>query len=204
MPQQKTSTRDERRRLILDSARRVFETDGNLDGGVRRIASDAGYTTGAIYKMFASKEDIYAALLEDSLKSVGHTAAMAAATKADPEAALRASALAFIVYYQENKFEYQLGLYMFERDDVTGLGAKRDAKLNMLLEEALSVIQACFQRIGGPALEEARARDLSHALFASLAGLLALYFSRRDRSLKTDWRIILDTILNSQVSEARR
>ena len=204
MASPKQPSLDQRRRKVLDAARAVFETEGSLDGGLRRIAAAAGYTTGAIYKMFSGKEDIYAALLEDSLKAMGNAAAMAAATQAEPEAALRAASLAFVIYYQENRFEYQLGLYLFERSGRTGLGAERDEKLNALLEDALSVLKASFLRLGGPSMTDAKARDLSHALFASMAGVLALYFSGRDRSLKTDWRRILDTILSAQITEARR
>lgn len=204
MTQRSSASLADRRQKVLGAARQVFEADGNLDGGLRRIAATAGYTTGAIYKMFSGKEDIYAALLEDSLTAMGRAAAMAAATKADPEAALRAAALSFIEYYQANKFEYDLGLYMFDRSGVKGFGPDRDRRLNALLENALAVIETCFHRIGGPNMDQPRAREMSHALFASLAGVLALYFSGRDRSLKTDWRKILDTILSAQIGQAKR
>ncbi|MCB1397057.1 MAG: TetR/AcrR family transcriptional regulator [Rhodobacter sp.] len=203
MSQPKTLSLEERRQKILIAARQVFEVDGTLEGGLRRIASAAGYTTGAIYKMFSGKEDIYAALLEDSLLALGRATARAAAIEADPEAALRDSSFAFIEYYQENMFEFRLGLYLFERDGVKGLGAERDRRLNALLEEALDVFRACFQRIGGPGMGAERARALSQALFAALIGVLAMRFSGRDRSLKTEWRKILDTLLVAQISLAR-
>lgn len=204
MQQRNPASREQRRRRILEAARSVFEEDGTLDGGLRRIAASAGYTTGAIYKMFSGKDDIYAALLEESLREFGHAAAMAAATRADPEAALRASAKVMVEYYQAHQFEYRLGLYMFERDGAKGLGAERDAKLNALLESALAVFQTCFQKIGGGHLSADRSRELTHALFAALAGVLALLFSARDKSLKTSWQKILDTTLVCFVNEAKR
>lgn len=204
MPQQKSANLEERQRKILQAAREVFKADGNLDGGLRRIAAAAGYTTGAIYKMFSGKEDIYAALLEESLIALGQKTALAAATHADPEEALRASALEFLNYYQNNDFEYRLGLYMFDTDGSKGLGAERDAKLNQLLERSMGVFQACFQRVGQGQIQEDRARDLAHALFATIAGVLAIHFSGRDKSLKTSWQKILDLSLSSLIGEANR
>ena len=63
--------------------------------------------------------------------------------------------------------------------------------------------QQLFQRIGGPGMGAERARALSQALFAALIGVLAMRFSGRDRSLKTEWRKILDTLLVAQISLAR-
>ena len=204
MPRHENASLQDRQRKILDAARHVFEADGNLDGGLRRIAAAAGYTTGAIYKMFSGKEEIYAALLEESLVSAGQAAAGAAAREADPEQALRAASLSFFLYYQENEFQYRLGLYMFDAQGKKGLGAERDAKLNRLVEKMLEVFQACFQRIGGSEMTGNRARDLAHGLFASLAGVLALHFSGRDKSLKTSWQKLLDTIVSAHVTEAKR
>ncbi|MFB0951680.1 MAG: helix-turn-helix domain-containing protein, partial [Rhodospirillales bacterium] len=53
--------------LILDAARQIFEEDGIEGASIRAIAKKAGYTPGAIYFHFASKEEIYAALLDQSL-----------------------------------------------------------------------------------------------------------------------------------------
>src|SRR5258707_14042847 len=59
--------RDARRQVIINAARRVFERVG-LDGAsIRLIAAEAGCTTGAIYPWFAGKEEVYAAILAESL-----------------------------------------------------------------------------------------------------------------------------------------
>ena len=57
-----------RRTLILDAARSAFFELG-LDGAsLREIAKRAGYTPGAIYSYFANLEEIYGALLGESLQ----------------------------------------------------------------------------------------------------------------------------------------
>src|SRR5260370_20860024 len=64
--------RDARRQLIIDAARRVFERVGFDGASIRLMAAEAGCTTGAIYPWFAGKEEVYAAILADSL---GHLSA---------------------------------------------------------------------------------------------------------------------------------
>lgn len=56
-----------KRALIVAAARRVFEAEGLEGASLRAIAKEAGYTAGAIYFHFASKEAIYAQVLEESL-----------------------------------------------------------------------------------------------------------------------------------------
>src|ERR1700742_1887599 len=91
-----------KRELILDAARRVFEAEG-LDGAsLRAIAAAAGYTPAALYFHFDSKEAIYAEVLRASLARLGeHVASAVAAAKA-PADRLRAAAMAFFRFYDEN------------------------------------------------------------------------------------------------------
>ena len=49
---------DARRALVLDAARAVFEKLGIEGASIREIARAAGYTPGAIYFYFDSKESI--------------------------------------------------------------------------------------------------------------------------------------------------
>lgn len=211
MAQKKSASLEQRRQRILDAARDVFESEGGLEAGLRQIASAAGCTTGAIYKMFSGKEDIYAALLEESLCELSNTVAKAAAKQKEPKAALRAAAHALVRYYQNHQFEYRLGLYLFEKDSRKGLGAARDQKLNELLAQSMDVFAAYYLQLGDKAGQkikntakkqtkaQAEAVARAHALFASLIGVLALYFSGRDRSLKTSWQKILDSLLIAHI-----
>jgi AcrR family transcriptional regulator len=52
------------RRLLLDTARRVFAEEG-LEVGVDTIAAAAGVGTGTFYRRFPSKEDLIEALIDD-------------------------------------------------------------------------------------------------------------------------------------------
>ena len=63
--QRQQTLSDARRTLVLDAARAVFAEVGVSGANIREIAKRAGYTPGAIYSYFDSKEAIYAALLAD-------------------------------------------------------------------------------------------------------------------------------------------
>ena len=65
------AARELKRGLILDAARKVFETDG-LDGAsLRAIAAASDYTPAALYFHFESKEAITPEVLLASLANLG-------------------------------------------------------------------------------------------------------------------------------------
>jgi AcrR family transcriptional regulator len=53
------------RRKLLDAAKRIFAQDGFEAARLEDIAARAGYTRGAFYANFDSKEDIFFSLLEE-------------------------------------------------------------------------------------------------------------------------------------------
>lgn len=63
-PRQSERTRATRRKL-LDAAKRIFAQDGFEAARLEDISARAGYTRGAFYANFESKEDIFFALLEE-------------------------------------------------------------------------------------------------------------------------------------------
>lgn len=55
------------RSRLVDSAERVFLKKGFLAASIGQIARAAGYTTGAVYSNFASKEDLGLAVIEQRM-----------------------------------------------------------------------------------------------------------------------------------------
>ena len=65
-PRSRQSERTEvTRRKLLDAAKFIFAKDGFEAARLEDISADAGYTRGAFYANFKSKEDIFYALLEE-------------------------------------------------------------------------------------------------------------------------------------------
>jgi AcrR family transcriptional regulator len=58
-------TRDETRQRIFDAAGRVFESQGIAAASIEAIAEAAGFTRGAFYSNFASKDELIIAMLAD-------------------------------------------------------------------------------------------------------------------------------------------
>ncbi len=57
---------------ILDAARAVLAANGTSGLTMRAVAGEAGYTAGAVYSYFPSKEALLAALARDELDALAH------------------------------------------------------------------------------------------------------------------------------------
>ncbi len=64
-------TRDQRRsrtrRRLIDAAAKVFARQGYAGASLDEIAEEAGFTKGAVYSNFASKDDLFLTALEEHL-----------------------------------------------------------------------------------------------------------------------------------------
>jgi AcrR family transcriptional regulator len=78
-----------RREQILDAAVELFQRDGYHGTGIDEIGATAGITGPAVYRHFASKEDILATLLLDVSATTLTTAQGLAHEAHDPAEALR-------------------------------------------------------------------------------------------------------------------
>jgi AcrR family transcriptional regulator len=173
------AVKDLKRGLILDAARKVFESEG-LDGAsLRAIAAAAGYTPAALYFHFASKEAIYAEMLRASLANLAAAVHRPTARIKAPGDRLRAAALAFFRYYADNPRDLDLGFYLFRGGmKPQGLGKTHDAALNTALLAALAPIAAAAEALGARREE---ANVLLVEIFAHAAGLLLLAHTGRMR-----------------------
>lgn len=57
---------DAKREMILRHARRAFTAEGYAGARIEPIARDAGVSTATIYALFDGKEELFAAVIEDS------------------------------------------------------------------------------------------------------------------------------------------
>lgn len=53
------------RRALLEAATRVFSRHGLAQGSVEQVAAEAGFTKGAFYANFRSKEELFLAILDE-------------------------------------------------------------------------------------------------------------------------------------------
>lgn len=89
---------------ILEAARGVFARDGFVDARMIDIAKGAGLSTGGLYRYFADKNDVFAALIKDLHEELylasGHTTA---SFDVDPAAALADANRGYIEHYYANR-----------------------------------------------------------------------------------------------------
>lgn len=165
-----------KRAIILRAARTIFERDGVDAANIRAIATAAGYTPGALYAYFPSKEHIYAALLGESLERLSAEVAEVTAL-ADPADRFRAAGLAFFDFYDGNPRDLDLGFYLF-RGGIRphGLGAELNAGLNAVMLAGLAPMVSATVELGAT---EDRARVITADVLAHLSGLLLLAHTKR-------------------------
>ena len=196
--QRQRAVADARRALVLDAARSAFFELGLEGASLREIAKRAGYTPGAIYSYFASKEEVYGALLGESLERLNArvAAACAQADTDDDVARLRAAAGAVFGFYRENPRDLDLGFYLFKGMQPRGLTPALNEKLNARLRDALEPAKDALQRRG---TEPAAAQAEVTALFAHTVGLLLLSHTGRIRMFRQDSQRLFDAYLDTLV-----
>ena len=185
-----------RRALILDAARSAFFELG-LDGAsLREIAKRAGYTPGAIYSYFANLEEIYGALLGESLQRLNGVVDAAGADAAGPVELLRAKATAFYVFYRDNPKELDLGFYLFDGVKPRGLTPELNQQLNERLMAALRPVEQQLKTLG---LDADEAVAETTAAFAHIVGVLVLNNTGRIRLFRQNPDALFERYMDSLV-----
>jgi AcrR family transcriptional regulator len=194
-----------RRELVLDAARSAFIELGMEKTSIREIAQRAGYTPGAIYSYFASKEEVYGTLLGESLQRLNERVQEAVTQSREGADRLRASAGAFFDFYQSNPRDLDLGFYLFQGMKPRGLTPELNDALNARLLQSLQPVQAELERLG---MRSAAALQEVTALFAHTVGILVLSHTGRIRMFKQAsldlFNIYLEQLIGRAGSSARR
>lgn len=103
------STRQLVARAILDAARDLFVVEGYQQVSIRRIAERIEYSPAAIYRYFASKDDIFLALAEEGFRLLADQT-LAPVETSDPVESIRR---AFWGYYEFSKAHPEYFALMF-------------------------------------------------------------------------------------------
>ena len=217
---------DVKRSLVLAAARSAFVELGLEGASLREIAKRAGYTPGAIYSYFASKEEVYGALLGESLERLNACVEAAVPAPARMPArvpvpaselprsrglagrsraaqgvvpVVRAKAMAFFDFYRENPRDLDLGFYLFHGMQPRGLTPALNERLNARLRDALAPTERGLIDIG---LRAADARLEVTALFAHIVGLLLLSHTGRIRMFGQASTALFERYLDALVLRA--
>ncbi|MDL2337047.1 MAG: TetR/AcrR family transcriptional regulator [Pseudomonadota bacterium] len=205
----KRAVSDVRRSLVLAAARSAFLELGLEGASLREIAKRAGYTPGAIYSYFSSKEEVYGALLGESLERLN---AVVSAAQPEPvegvgalartrtsRSVLRVKATAFFDFYRESPRDLDLGFYLFRGMQPRGLTPVLNEQLNARLRNALAPAQCALVALGMSADD---AQIEVTALFAHIAGLLLLSHTGRIRMFRQESQALFERYLDDLMARA--
>lgn len=183
-----------RQEAVLSAAKQVFAAQGLEGATIRAIAQEAGYTAGAVYSYYPTKEAIYAEILAHSLHELRSAIATAIADADSDEARLRVAVRAVYRFYRARPQDLDLGLYVFQGLRPRGLGPELDRQLNSRLIAALQKIAGAIARVGR--LTPLAAHRETVAVVCYLFGTLVLAGTGRLKILDSDPDALIDHYLD--------
>ncbi len=137
-----------KRQKILDAASGLFREKG-LDGTtMRAIATAAGYSTGAPYAYFQSKEEIYSDLLNTSLANLTRAVKSATSISQLADQQIKNAFKTYFSYYHNHSEELQLGLYLFSSGEIKkrGFSSETNKQLNGKLHALMGFMANCLHQ----------------------------------------------------------
>jgi len=192
-----------KRQKILDAAAVLFRSRGMEGTTMRAIAADAGYSTGAPYVYFQSKEDIYAELLGASLTHLGKFVKAATMTATSPQEQARAAFEAYFTYYLQHAEDLQLGLYLFSSGEVKGRGFSEETnrQLNGKMMTVLGHMANSLHRIDGVTPRQAQQETLDAV--SHISGILLLELTGRLSIFGSNAQEMIDRYMGQMLKRLR-
>ncbi|MEW2481405.1 TetR/AcrR family transcriptional regulator [Mycobacterium sp. NPDC049093] len=150
-PARTRPTRDEVRDRILDAALTVFAAEGFAGATIDAIGQAAGFTKGAVYSNFESKDELFLALLDRQFESRGALIATALDSGQGDTAAIAAALSRATLNSIHDQNEYQIVLIEY------WLRAVRDPQLRERLvarrrtaaDQALRIVEQAGTSLPG-------------------------------------------------------
>jgi AcrR family transcriptional regulator len=163
--------KQELRRVILDTAREIFVSEGYESFSMRKLATNIEYSPGSIYLHFKNKEELFETLVEESFErlrlalnrlSKGHA-------EADPAETLKKGMRAYVEFGLRNPNDYRFAFLL--RPPVL----KRPYRVHAAFDAMRHMVGRC--------VEEKRFRPVdveatSQALWAAIHGITSLLIQR--------------------------
>lgn len=154
--QELSPKRSQTQQRLLDAAFRVIASDGLAGASIERIVAEAGFTRGAFYSNFESKEELFAAVVDREMRNRirAVTQAVAELEKSDLPLPITAEVLGAIletvIVDPETEREWQIVLTELELNALRNpgeIGILPEPDLTYIDEIAEALIPA-VQRLG--------------------------------------------------------
>jgi TetR/AcrR family transcriptional regulator len=189
-----------KRQKILLAAADLFREKG-LDGTtMRAIATKAGYSTGAPYAYYQSKEEIYADLLGRSLTELMQAIRQAKNENLAPADNIYNVFKAYFHFYLTHLEDLQLGLYLFSPGEVKkrGFSKETNSQLNGKLIALLGFMANCLHEQSDISAEKAQIETLDAT--THITGTLMLQATGRLATFNADPEEMIDRYLHQMLN----
>ena len=163
------------RRAILDAALELFVADGYANVSIRSIASKVGYSPGALYSYFPSKDDIFLALAEEGFRKLGATQLARPAT--DDAVRDLADAAWQLYSFSKEQPQYFALVFLDRRVPRIGPESERFAFMSEIKSALLAQVQRCVDEGLLPA--SLHPKVALRLLWAAVVGIASLRLSNR-------------------------
>lgn len=175
--ERRTARKFELRQQILDAAGELFLAQGYERFSMRQVAERVGYTATTLYRYFANKDDLVFAVVDRGFERFGAALDAAAASTIDPVERIRALGRAYVRFGLENPIYYQL-MFM-QRTDYLSEPRGADPKPRAATFDTL--VRAVQTALDAGAIDGGDARELSHAVWALVHGIVSLALTLGDK-----------------------
>jgi AcrR family transcriptional regulator len=150
-----------RREQLLSVGLEVFARQGFHATSMNEVAEAAGVTKPVLYQHFASKRELYLALLEDVGRQLLRAIALATAGATDGRAQTEAG---FTAYFKWVADDHAAFLLLF------GSGARRDEEFAEAVRNVEEVIAEAIEPLIAADIDASHRRTLAHALVGLAEG----------------------------------
>jgi AcrR family transcriptional regulator len=158
--------RDHTRQRILAEARRALLDSGAHDFSLRQLAAALGYSPGALYLYFQSKDDLLSAVVDDAFEQL--LAALQEASATDPVESLKRKLEAYLRFGLAHPDEYTLAFVRLRPASNEQL--KPHAAYDLLKEN----LRACT---GAQGLRHVEVETASQLLWTAMHGLTSAFIA---------------------------
>lgn len=139
---------DARRGLVLDAARLTFSRLGLERTSMREIAKQAGYTVGALYAYFSSKQELLSALLEEMTGRLQAVVLASRPPKGHPEQMLLARGQAWLTFFISQPYDMELMLYLLAQTGTQRAQAEIGRRVHGQLRQTLQPMADALLALG--------------------------------------------------------
>jgi AcrR family transcriptional regulator len=168
----------QRRRQLLDVARRVLAQRGFYETTMAEIAEEAGVTKPVLYQHFASKRDLYTAMLEDIGGRLRAAVLEAAAGADSPRQQVDAGFRAYVQFVEDDTEGFQILFSGTSRQDGEW------AAITSAVE--YSIAQGIAELIDVPGINARHRQAMAHGIIGLAEAMMRYWQSGHAEGLDRD------------------